>query len=114
MKVGVFSFVFQELLPFEGALDWIAGVGAEAVEIAEQQKPDLVLMDVVMPYMDGYAATHLLHNNPETRDIPVVMASVKDSPEDIKRGLTHGASDYLAKPVSEERLINTLARLLAS
>jgi diguanylate cyclase (GGDEF)-like protein/PAS domain S-box-containing protein len=72
--------------------------GARALQIAGAQKPDLILLDVMMPGMDGYAVLVHLRDNPATRDIPVIFVTGLDSAEDEKKGLELGAVDYIAKP----------------
>jgi putative two-component system response regulator len=73
--------------------------GERALQIsAGTPKPDLILLDVLMPHMDGYAVLARLHENPATRDIPVIFVTGLDSTEDEEKGLALGAVDYIAKP----------------
>jgi len=72
--------------------------GTRALQIAGAQKPDLILLDVMMPDMDGYAVLARLCDNPTTRDIPVIFVTGLDSAEDEEKGLELGAVDYIAKP----------------
>jgi diguanylate cyclase (GGDEF)-like protein len=74
--------------------------GARALEIARTQRPDLILLDAVMPGMDGYAVCRALLAAPETGDIPVVFVTALDSPEDETRALDAGAADFISKPVN--------------
>ena len=74
--------------------------GARALEIARTQHPDLILMDTVMPGMDGYAVCRELFAAPETGDIPVVFVTALNSPEDETRALDAGAADFISKPVN--------------
>jgi putative two-component system response regulator len=75
--------------------------GERALQIsAGTPKPDLILLDVLMPQMDGYAVLARLHENPATRDIPVIFVTGLDSTEDEEKGLALGAVDYIAKPYS--------------
>ena len=76
-----------------------ASSGERALQIAASEpKPDLILLDVLMPGMDGYAVLARLRENPSTRDIPVIFVSGLDSTEDEEKGLELGAVDYIAKP----------------
>lgn len=76
----------------------LAKNGAQALERAEERAPDLILLDVLMPEMDGYAVIQALKSNDVTRNIPVIFISALDSPTDEERGLELGAVDYIAKP----------------
>ena len=74
--------------------------GAKALEIVRAQAPDLVLLDAVMPGMDGYAVCAELKKLPETRNIPIIFVTSLNSPEDETRALTDGAVDFIAKPIN--------------
>ena len=84
--------------------------GREALEKVESEKPDLVVLDVMMPYMDGFEVLKNLKANPATAEIPVIMLTAKTSAADKVAGLDTGADDYLAKPFEPEEL---LARIRA-
>lgn len=76
-----------------------ASSGAQALEVATgTPKPDLILLDVMMPYMDGYVVLQHLRDNPATRDIPVIFVTGQNSNAEEERGLELGAVDYIAKP----------------
>jgi putative two-component system response regulator len=86
------------LLPHYRVL--IASTGERALQIAgARPRPDLILLDVMMPHMDGYQVLARLRDDPETRDIPVVFVTAMDGQEDEERGLERGAADYIAKPL---------------
>ena len=74
--------------------------GPKALEIARTQAPDLVLLDAVMPAMDGYAVCAELRRSAETQDIPVIFVTALDSPEDEMRALESGAVDFIHKPIN--------------
>lgn len=86
--------------------------GAGGVELARQARPDLVLMDVVMPNLNGFQATRMLSRDPTTRHIPVVMVTTKDQDTDRIWGLRQGAKAYLTKPFGERELAEVIDRLL--
>ena len=91
-----------------------ASNGTEALAIAERGECDIVLLDVMMPDMDGFEVCRRLKSNPSTHHVPVVMVTALDQPSDRVRGLEAGADDFLTKPVSEVALIarvRSLARL---
>ena len=79
--------------------------GPEALEICERAQCDIVLLDVMMPEMDGFEVCRTLKANPATHHIPVVMVTALDQPSDRVRGLEAGADDFLTKPVSDIALI---------
>jgi len=71
--------------------------GPMALKIAEKQKPDLVLLDIMMPDMDGYEVCERLKENEDTRDIPVIFLTAMDQTTDEKRGFELGAADYMSQ-----------------
>ena len=79
--------------------------GEEAIRLAEQRSPDVIVMDIVMPGMNGYQATRQLAQNPSTASIPIVIVSTKTQEADRVWGLRQGAVSYLTKPVSDEDLV---------
>lgn len=81
-----------------------AADGDEAIRKARALLPNLILMDIVMPGMDGFRATRALSNDPKTRSIPVIMVSSKGQESDMIWGMRQGAVDYLVKPVSASQL----------
>jgi two-component system cell cycle response regulator len=88
--------------------------GDEALAICERAECDIVLLDVMMPEMDGFEVCRRLKSNPATHHIPVVMVTALDQPADRVRGLEAGADDFLTKPVSDVALIATRAFALAA
>jgi CheY-like chemotaxis protein len=99
-------------LRFAGHEVFAATNGEEAVELAPQVKPDLVLMDVRMPRMTGYEACRVLKANPDLKDIPVVFLSAKGQETEIQQGLAAGAEDYLLKPFAPDQLTNRVKDIL--
>ncbi|MBL8482768.1 MAG: response regulator [Rhodocyclaceae bacterium] len=82
--------------------------GEDAIEKARSERPDLILMDVVMPGINGYQATRTISRDEATRKIPVIMCTSKDQPTDKIWGMRQGALDYMVKPVN---LTDLLARI---
>lgn len=78
----------------------VANCGEKAYEIAKKMQPDLILLDIVMPKMDGYFTCKALKNDPQTRHIPVIFVTAKDKDEEEARGFEIGAVDYITKPYS--------------
>ena len=89
-----------------------ASDGEEAIALARRQKPDLILMDIMMPKMDGYAACSVLKADPATKAIPVVMLTGVGHGLNKKLGQKIGADGYITKPFSTKELLNTIAELL--
>jgi len=86
----------------------IAYNGIEALEITKEQKPDLILMDVMMPKMDGIEAIEKLQEDKTTQDIPIVILSALGQEMDVMKGLQAGASGYLVKPFSPKELLDEI------
>ena len=86
----------------------------EALAKVKQQRPDLVLMDVVMPGQNGYQATRTLANDPKTKTIPIIMVTSKGQETDKIWGLRQGAVDYMVKPVSPDQLVAKAQATLAA
>ena len=84
--------------------------GARALEMARTQRPALVLLDAVMPGMDGYAVCAALRSAADTRDIPVIFVTALKSPEDETRALAAGAADFITKPIRRVRVPAAPAR----
>ncbi|WP_045767125.1 twitching motility response regulator PilH [Xanthomonas albilineans] len=78
--------------------------GAAGVEVAKATLPDLVLMDVVMPNLNGFQATRMLSREPTTQNIPVILVTTKDQDTDRLWGMRQGARGYITKPFSEHEL----------
>lgn len=81
-----------------------AADGAEAIRKVQAERPDLILMDIVMPGMDGFRATRQLSKDPGTRAIPIIVITGKEGESDRVWAMRQGAVDVLVKPVSPERL----------
>jgi twitching motility two-component system response regulator PilH len=89
----------------------VAGSGKEAIEKAKAEKPDMILMDVVMPDMDGFQATRIITRDEETKDIPVILCTSKNLETDRIWGVRQGAKDYVLKPVDEKDLLAKITAL---
>lgn len=89
-----------------------AADGLEGVEMARRLRPDLILMDVIMPALNGFQATRMLHRDAATAAIPIVIITTKDQPTDRTWGLRQGAADYLVKPVVPAELLRRIRAIL--
>jgi len=101
-------FRFKEILTKHGFDVLEASNGADGVTLAQAELPDLVLMDVVMPGVNGFQATRQIARNAITKHIPIVIVSTKDQETDRVWGKRQGACDYLTKPIDENQLITTI------
>ncbi len=90
----------------------VAKNGKEAVDMAASQLPDLVLLDIMMPGMDGFEAARLIRQNPKTHSIPILAVTAKVLYRDREECLKNGCSDYLAKPFTLEELASKIEKLL--
>src|SRR5690606_13399356 len=86
--------------------------GREAVKKAKSHQPDIILMDIMMPVMDGFAATREIKTSPDTLHIPIIMLTALNVQQDKVRGLEAGADDFLTKPIDELSLITRIKSLL--
>jgi two-component system alkaline phosphatase synthesis response regulator PhoP len=86
--------------------------GREAVQKVETEYPDLVIMDVTMPHMDGFEALRRIKSDPLTRDIPVIMLTVKSQDADVFYAIDAGADLYLTKPINPAELLTFVQRVL--
>jgi DNA-binding response OmpR family regulator len=90
----------------------LARDGQEAVEKAVNEKPDLILMDVVMPRMTGFEACQQLRQQETTRTIPVILVTTRGEQDNVELGYISGCSDYLTKPVNERELLTIVRNYL--
>jgi CheY-like chemotaxis protein len=86
--------------------------GAEAVRVARKELPDLILMDVMMPQMDGYEACRSIRAQEETRAIPIIMVTTRGEPLNVETGYRSGCNDYVTKPVDTLELLAKVRNLI--
>jgi twitching motility two-component system response regulator PilH len=98
----------ERIVTDAGYLALLAESGAQAIERAKRDKPDLILMDVNMPEIDGFAATRMLKADDETKHIPIVFVSGKNQKADQAWGQMLGAKGYVTKPYSREQILAQL------
>ncbi|MBI5848771.1 MAG: response regulator [Nitrospirae bacterium] len=104
--------LLADLLMYKGYEVVTATSGAEALEKVETGQPDLVLLDILMPGLNGYEVCRTLRKNPATEILPIVMVTSLDPAEERMNGLQAGADDFLAKPVDEQELLVRVRSLL--
>ena len=121
LHVGVSEFYVKRgaKLTFSMVHAWAEGFdvitatdGEEALAKAQREKPDLIVMDVMMPRLDGYETCRRLKSDPSTKDIPVLLLTARGREEDRRLGLESGANDYITKPFSPNKLIGRVSDLL--
>lgn len=95
-------FVLRNIITDMGHQPVLAENGAQGLKIMERIIPDLILLDVAMPEMDGFEFTEIIKKDVKTRDIPIIFISAFDSPEDIVKGFEAGGADYVTKPFIQE------------
>jgi CheY-like chemotaxis protein len=88
--------------------------GEKGCELAATEQPDIVLMDLEMPVVDGWEATRRLRDNPQTRDIPIIALSAHALAGEREKALAAGCNEFDTKPIEFDRLVETLRRVLAS
>ena len=91
-----------------------ANDGKEALQKVSEENPDLVVLDVMMPYMDGFEVLQNLRRNPSTRDIPVIMLTAKAQDADVFKGWQSGVDCYLTKPFNPMELLSFVKRIFDS
>ena len=104
--------MLRSMLENEGYTVSHAANGHEGIEIAKAAIPDLILMDVVMPLLNGFQATRELNRCPETQHIPIVVCSSKDSDTDFLWAKRQGARGYLIKPIRAPELLSLVKRFI--
>ena len=103
----------QLMLERAGYITFFASDGAQAIALAKRQRPDLILMDVVMPVMNGFEATRALVNDPQTAAIPVIMMSGAERVSDQIWGTRLGAKGFLSKPFNTQELLGKIRSVIA-
>lgn len=100
-------------LKFHGKVEVVvAGNGEECLQLAEREKPDVILLDAMMPKLDGYETCRRLKANPSTKNIPVIFLTAKAQEYEMRRGLSLGAIGYLTKPFDPSTLHQKIVELV--
>jgi two-component system cell cycle response regulator DivK len=105
-------FMMRRLLEMSGYRVLEAVNGEEAVELAHKERPQLILMDLSLPQLDGLAATRRIRQYPDMRDVPIVAVSAHDTADFHADALAAGCNDYVTKPIDFDQLEALLSRLL--
>jgi two-component system, cell cycle response regulator DivK len=105
-------FMMRRLLEMSGYRVLEAVNGEEAVELAHRERPQLILMDLSLPQLDGLAATRRIRQYPDMKDVPIVAVSAHDTADFHADALAAGCNDYVTKPIDFDQLEALLSRLL--
>lgn len=97
-----------EILELAGYKVRTAANGKTGVELALDEKPDLIICDIMMPVLDGYGVLHLLNKNPALTGIPFIFLTAKAERNDLRKGMEMGADDYITKPFNDIELLNAV------
>jgi twitching motility two-component system response regulator PilH len=108
------AHLLKRMLEKNGFSTVTAADADEGIAVARREKPDLILMDVVMPGLNGFQATRELTTDPETSAIPVIIVTRKDQKVDRVWGMRQGARDYITKPVKEGVLLDLINEALVA
>ena len=102
------THLLSEMLKKNGYVVSTAVNAQEGIAKSKQEKPDLILMDIVMPGMNGFEATRAITRDPETSHIPIIIISTKGQETDKAWGMRQGAKEYMVKPIAEQALLEKL------
>lgn len=106
--------LLKDILEREGYQVHCGRSGREAVEIAMKVHPDLIIMDIVMPDLDGYGATELIKQNPTLQDVPVIFLTGRSAEEDVGQAFATGATAFIRKPFKQRQIKNLVKLTMMS
>ena len=104
--------ILEFSLTMEGYSILTASNGEEALRVIDSERPDLVVLDIMMPKLDGYEVCRRLRQDEQFQELPVILLSAKGRPIDREAGLQAGADDYITKPFSPRKLLEKIRELL--
>lgn len=104
--------LMEFILARQGHEMLVAVNGEEALQAVKTHCPDLVLLDIMMPRIDGYEVARTLRADPATAQLPIIMLSAKAQEEDIQKGIDVGVNEYITKPFSPEQLVHVVTEYL--
>ena len=107
-------FALKKLVEAGGHDTLTADSGDHALQIARQEQPNVILMDVIMPGMCGFQTVRALSKDNSTKDIPVIFVSIRDGEADRVWGMRQGAKDFVTKPVNPEKLLTAISTAIAA
>lgn len=109
------TLMMEKMILSQDVYDLVtASDGEEALVKATEEQPDLILLDVVMPKMDGFEACRRLREQDATREIPVIMVTTRGEAQNVEQGYALGCNDYVTKPINSLELMTKVKNLLAA
>jgi len=102
----------QFLMEQNGYNTLVAQSGEEALELISKERPDLVLLDIMLPGVDGFEVCEIIRLNPEWRNTKIIFLTAKGRDVDIAKGMVLGADEYITKPFSNQQIIDAVTKLL--
>ena len=87
--------------------------GKQAIEVVSKERPDLLLLDIMMPQLDGFQVCEILRKDSQNAGLPIIMVTAKDKESDIVRSLERGVDDYIVKPINKKELLGKIEGMLA-
>ena len=106
------KIVLKMFLESKGYETCTAYDGLDAIDQARNEKPDVILLDIMMPLVDGFEVCRTLKADPATAQIPIIMLSAASHSESVQKGIDAGAAEYLVKPFEPEHLVKTLEKIV--
>lgn len=106
------NLLCQTIFEENGYLTTVATSGKEALECIEKNIPSIILLDIMMPDLNGFEILEVLKSEERTKNIPVIMVSAKEEREGMRRALEMGAADYVQKPIGHNRLIERVKKII--
>lgn len=106
------NVLLESLLQSEGINSKIAYSGKEALSILQKETPELILLDIMMPDMDGFMVIDQLNKNESTKNIPVIMITARDDKESIAKAKIAGVKEFIIKPIDLKKVIETVKKTL--
>ncbi len=100
--------LMEFILAKQGHTMLVANNGEEALEKARGERPDLILLDIMMPRIDGYDVARTIRSDPEIRETPIIMLSAKAQDKDIEKGMEVGVNEYITKPFAPDYLVQVV------
>jgi len=99
------NFLLQSILDAEGISTMVAFDGKQAMDILKIEKPSLILLDIMMPELDGFIVLEKVKNNPKTKDIPVVFITARNEEDLMEKAISAGADNMIQKPIDIEKVV---------
>ena len=107
------SLMMEQMILSRGSYEFVtAKDGQEAVEMAASEHPDLILMDIMMPKMDGLQACKQIREHDETSEIPIIMVTTRGEAANVEKGFENGCNDYVSKPINANELLSKVKKHL--